>query len=73
MNASGGCDWSVSNHQIGWALVNGGFQVAVYYTPILIIFVVTAKCGNETATKHRYIHLDELCAEQSKFMKGKVI
>ncbi len=50
VNASGNCNWSVSDHSVGWALVSGGVQVTVYYTQIPITFVVTAQCGNETAT-----------------------
>ncbi len=50
VNASGGCSWSVSDYSLGWAHVSDGFQVYVYYTQIPITFVVTAVCGNETAT-----------------------
>ncbi len=50
VNATGSCTWSVDNSQIGWALVNGGYQIYVRYEQIPITVKVTAQCGNETVT-----------------------
>jgi hypothetical protein len=50
VNASGNCNWAISDQQLGWALENGMFKVRVTYFKIPITFVVTATCGKETAT-----------------------
>ncbi len=51
VNASGGCQWSVSTNSITWAVLpDGRFQVLVDYVMIPITFDVSVRCGKETAT-----------------------
>jgi uncharacterized protein YjdB len=57
VNASGECQWSTSPSNVGWALINGGYEIH-FDSNRLGTFTVTAKCGGETASSILTVTLD---------------
>jgi hypothetical protein len=57
VNASGECQWSTNPSNVGWALINGGYEIH-FQSQRIGTYTVTAKCGGETATSALTVTLD---------------